>query len=105
MAQPARSSIVFTSFSPSATSIGVVMPSISRSSSCDAQFGAAVVVLLLDPGEVVLGAGLDLGAGLLVEPLDRGQLLDVDVGDLLDVAEAFRGEQLADRLVHVERAP
>ena len=103
MAQPARSSTVFTSFSPSLTSIAVVTPSISLQLVGDAERLAALVELGLDPRQIVLGAGLDLRRGVLVEALDRREFGELDIGEFLDRAEAFRGEQLADDLVDVER--
>ncbi len=105
MAQPARSSIVLTSFSPSFTSIGSVTPSIVCSSSCDAELDALGVLLRLDLGEVVARARLDLLGGVLVEALDGGELVRLDEGEFLHRAKALGGEQLAHHLVEVERAP
>ena len=41
---------------------------------------------------------------IVVEPLDRGDLVDRDVGDFLEAGEAFGDEQLGQRLVDVELA-
>src|SRR5687768_16213312 len=49
-----------------------------------------------------LGAALQLGGELLVEALDRAQLLRLDIGYLLERAEALGDEQLGERLVDVE---
>ena len=66
---------VFTPFSPSATRIGVVMPSISFSSSATPSSLPARVLLRLDAGKIVLRAISGFpGAVSLVEALDRDEL-------------------------------
>src|SRR5919107_550701 len=47
-------------------------------------------------------AALQLGGDVVVETLDRGDLLDRDVSDFLEAGEAFGDEQLRERLVDVE---
>src|SRR5204862_550751 len=41
--------------------------------------------------------------GFLVEAFDCGEILEIDEGDFLNRGKAFRGEQLADDLVDIER--
>ena len=53
--------------------------------------------------EIFLGALLQFTRGVVVEALDLRELLLVDRGKLLDRAEAFGGEQLADDFVEIER--
>ncbi len=48
------------------------------------------------------GAALKLARDLVVEALDRGDLVDLDVGDFLEAGEAFGDQQLRQRLVDVE---
>ena len=48
------------------------------------------------------GAVLELGGELVVEALDRSQLVELDIGDFLERAEALGDEQLGERLVDVE---
>ena len=64
---------------------------------------ALVVEFGLDPGEMSLRARLDFGRGVGVEAFDRRKLARFDIGDFVDRAEAFRREELGDRLVDVER--
>jgi hypothetical protein len=90
------------SFSPKATSIGVVTPSTSLSSSATPSSWRRPSCSAFDAGEVFLGAGLDLGRGVLVEALDVGDFLGLHIGEFLDRAEAFGREELAHHLVHVE---
>ena len=103
VAQPARSSTVLMPALPSATSILVVTPGTSLHGVLDAERLPLGVELGLDAGEIVAGAGLQLGRGLLVEALDAGEFLDRDVGQFLDRVEAFGRQELADHLVDVER--
>ena len=51
---------------------------------------------------IVAGAGLELLGGVLVEALDGGDLVGVDIGDVLDGGEAFGDQQLGDDLVDVQ---
>ena len=81
----------------------MVTPGTSLSFVGDAELRALGVVLGLDLGEIVAGARLQFARGLLVEALDRGDFLGLDQRQFLDRGEAFRGEQLADHLVDVER--
>ena len=69
----------------------------------DAELLALGVELGLRLGEIFAGARLQFARGVLVEAFDGGDLLLVDHGHLLDRVEAFRGQQLADHLVDVER--
>jgi hypothetical protein len=71
----------------------------------DAELLALGVELGLDAGEIVAGAVLDFGGGLLVEALDGGEFVDARHRPVPRPREAFRGEQLARRLVDVERVP
>ena len=48
------------------------------------------------------GAALQLAGDLVVEALDRGDFVDLDVGDFLEAGEAFGDQQLGQRLVDVE---
>ena len=68
----------------------------------DAEAAALLAGGLLLALQRFLGAVLQLGGELVVEALDRGQLVELDIGDLLQRAEALGDEQLGERLVHVE---
>ena len=103
VAQPARSSTLLTSFSPSFTSIGVVRPSISLRSSATPRGLAAFVEFRLDARQMPLRARLNFGGGVGVEPFDPGQFVRLDERQLLDRAEPFGSQQLGDGLVDVER--
>src|SRR5690606_22406931 len=48
----------------------------------DTQFLALLVELAVDLGKILDGAVLDLDGGLFVEPLDRGDFFDLDIGEL-----------------------
>ena len=82
--------------------MAVVTPGTSFKRILDAQSLALGVLLGLELLEMFARTGLQLGRGLLVEALDRGKLVEIDEGDLLDGGEALGGEQLADHLVDVE---
>ena len=69
----------------------------------DAELAVALLVFAVAPLEGIAGALLQLGGDLLVEPLDPGQILDRDIGDLLERAEPFRDQQMGDDVVDVER--
>src|SRR3990167_8894477 len=69
----------------------------------DAERLPLLVLLGLDPRQILAGALLELGRRLVVEALDAGDLVLLDVGDVLDGGEAFRGEELGAHLVDVER--
>ena len=88
---------------PSATIIAVVTPGTSFSSSATPSFlrsssCSASIFSRYSRARACSSAG-----GLLVEALDRGELVALDEGDFLDAGEAFRGEQLRHHLVDVER--
>ena len=83
-ARSARSSSVFTPFSPSATSIAGVSASIAATSSLtpssmrfSCQFGVAA-------GQEGLGAADQFFRDALVEALDRGEFLERREGQFLD---------------------
>ena len=80
----------------------MVRPEISLRSSDDPQRFALLVELGFDAGEVPLRARLDFGGRVGVEALDRSQFGQVDEGDFVDRAEAFRCKKLGDRLVDVK---
>ena len=69
----------------------------------DAEFLALGVEFGLDLGEIFARAGLQLACGLLVETLDAGDFLGVHHGEFLHRVKAFRGQQLPDHFVDVER--
>ena len=75
-ARSARSSRVFTPFSPSATSIGRVRPSVARTSSSTPSSSRRVASSASRFSMIFAGAALQLGGDLLVEALDAGQVLD-----------------------------
>ena len=103
VAQPARSSTVLTPFSPKATSILVVTPGTSLNSSStpsSTRLASSSAFLLVD---IFLGALLQFARSVVVEALDSGKFLLIDQRQLLDRAEAFRGEQLPDDFVEIER--
>ncbi len=58
----------------------------------NAEHLAGFIVLTLDGRQVLDGAVLDFTRRLLVEPLDRGDFGEVDIGQLLDRGEAFRSQ-------------
>ena len=47
-------------------------------------------------------AALELGGDVVVETFDRGDFVEVDVGDFLEAGEAFGDQQLRQRFVDVE---
>ena len=63
----------------------------------DAQFLALGVKLSLDLRQIVPRPRLQLVRGILVEALDAGEFLGIDVGEFFDRGEALGGEQLARR--------
>ena len=48
------------------------------------------------------GAALKLARDLVVEAFDRGDFVDLDVGDFFEAGEAFGDQQLRQRLIDVE---
>ena len=101
--EPAKSSSVFTPFSPSVTSIGGVRPGHALQRVLDAQLLALGVEFGGQLVEIVLRARLQFVGDLVVEAFDRGELHLVDIGDFLDRLEAFRGQQLGEHLVDIQR--
>ena len=82
------------------------MPGVKPSSDTElvlAELAVALLVLAVTPFEGEAGALLKLGGDLLVETLDPGQILEHDIGDLLERAEPFRDQQMGDHVVDVER--
>ena len=73
-ARSARSSSVFTPFSPSATSIAGVSASIAATSSLTPSCDALLVQLGVAPGQEGFGAADQFGGDVLVEAFDRGEL-------------------------------
>ena len=68
----------------------------------DAELLAASLVLRFDARDVILRTRLDLGCRVLVEAFDGRDFARIHIGEFLDGAETFRGEELADHLVDVE---
>src|SRR5690606_24087886 len=68
----------------------------------DAERAAFLVVGRLDGVEVVDSTLLDSTGDLVVEALDRGDLGNIDIGELLNGRETFGGEELGHRLVDIE---
>ena len=68
----------------------------------DAQFAAPGIALRLQLFERFAGPGLDFLGRSLVEALNLGDFVEIDVGDLFDGCKAFRDQQLGDHLVDVE---
>ena len=75
----------------------MVTPGTSLHRILDAQFRALGVKLSLGLRQIVPRAGLQLVCGILIEPLDAGEFLGIDVGEFFDRGEALGGEQLARR--------
>ncbi len=48
------------------------------------------------------GAVLQLGGEIVVEAFDRGELIELDIGDFLERAEPLGDQQLRERLVDVQ---
>src|SRR6185312_3673878 len=68
----------------------------------DAQLAALFTRRGLAALECLGRSVLQLRGDVVIEPLDRGDLLDGHVGDFLETGEAFRDQQLRQRLVDVE---
>src|SRR5919206_572165 len=67
----------------------------------DAELAALGIEFGFDAVEIIARARLQLVGSILVEALDRCDLLLVDIGELLDRSETFRRQQLANYLVDI----
>src|SRR5207237_7071143 len=68
----------------------------------DAERAALLAGGGLAPLERFRGTVLELGRDVVVQALDRGDLVDGDVGDFFQAGEAFGDEQLRQRFIDVE---